>query len=343
MERQGVIYQAPSQPPQPQGPNGYVRSRTRGRPTGAKDRVGRLVRLNASQQPGMVLTQRDVSILEAVFQYRVMTSSQVEALLFPSATTHAQVRLRLKLLFQQGYIHRMEQLQRRSDGMKPFLYALDTRGAVELAALYGCTVQELDWRKRDRMVGQLHLAHLLVSNDIRIAITRSVLQHGFTLMRWYDEKILRRAHHDDLVTVTDARGATHTTTIIPDGFFQLAYSTLNTPSTSRVLHRCIEVDRATVTGRATNEHTRAWDKKVLAYLAWHKSGLYQARYRTQALGILTITISEERLRHLKTITEQAGARERFWFTCLGRLHGNDILTDPLWSVATTTHLRSLLR
>lgn len=257
--------------------------------------------------------------------------------------THAQVRLRLRLLFQHGYLYRKEQFQRRSDGMKPFLYALDTRGAIELAALYGCAIQDLDWHKRDGNVGPLHLAHLLLSNDIRIAITRSAITHNFTMAQWLDEKTLRRAHRGDLMTVTDAQGATHTSIVIPDGFFRLEYPNPNNPAKSRSLHRCIEIDRATVTGRASSEHNRAWDKKVLAYLAWHKSGIYQARYRVQALGILTITVGEERLKNLKRITEEAGGRERFWFTCVGRLHGNDILTDALWSVATTTQLRSLLR
>ncbi len=343
MERHGIIYQAPSLPPQSQFQNTSVSDRAKGRPRGSTESVARRVRPNDDKRAGMVLTQRDILILEVVYQYRLMTSLQIEALLFPSATTHAQVRLRLRLLFQHGYLYRKEQLQRRSDGMKPFLYALDIRGAAELAALYGCALQDLDWHKRDCNVGPLHLAHLLLSNDIRIAITRSGINHGFTMAQWLDEKTLRRAHRDDLVTFTDAKGATHTTTVIPDGFFRLEYLSRSNPITSRAVHRCIEIDRATVTGRASSEHNRAWDKKVLAYLAWHKSGVYQARYRVQALGILTITIGEERLNNLKRITEEAGGRGRFWFTSITRLEGADILTDPLWSVATTTQLRSLIR
>lgn len=338
MDRQGIIYQAQPAPQQP----GLTKAK-KGRPAGAKDRAARLARPNADQRAGMVLTQRDIAILEALYQYRVMTSTQIETLLFPTTTTHAQARLRLRLLFQHGYVYRAEQLHRRSDATKPFLYFLDARGAAELAALYGCIVKDLDWSRTDRAIGPLHVAHLLLTQDIRIAITRSAIAFGCTVAEWRDEKTLRRAHHDDLVTFTRANGETHTTQVIPDGFFRLEWPNPMSPSRKRSIHRCIEIDRATVTGRATSEHNRAWDKKVLAYLAWHKSGMYQARYRTQALGILTITTGEERLSNLKRITEEAGARERFWFTCLSRLAGADILLDALWSVATTTDRRSIMR
>jgi hypothetical protein len=120
-------------------------------------------------------------------------------------------------------------------------------------------MNELDWNKEDRTMGPLHLPHLLLSNDVRIAVTQSAEVHGFTLVDWKDEKTLRRLHRADLVTVTQASGEQQTTHVIPDGYFLLEAGKIRK-------HRFLEIDRATVTGRATSEQNRAWDKKILAYL-----------------------------------------------------------------------------
>lgn len=282
----------------------------------------------------MLLTPRDVAIIDAVYRYRVLTSQQIGRLLF-TTTSSAQARLRLRLLFQHGYLSRTEQPQRRSEATKPYLYFLDTRGAQELAAMYGCEINELDWNRDDRNMGVLHLPHLLLSNDIRIAITLSAAVHGFPLVEWKDEKTLRRQHRADLVMVTPASGDRYTTHVIPDGYFLLEAGT-------KRKHRFIEIDRATVTGRATSEQNRAWDKKIAAYLAWYRSGKFQQRYQTPAMGVLTITTTEERLNTLKRITEETGAKQRFWFSCMSRLEGQDILRAPIWSVATTEEVRSLV-
>lgn len=302
-----------------------------GRPHGAKDRTPRTTRAHPETRPAMVLTSRDVAILEAVYRYRVLSSEQIERLIFPE-TSSTQARLRLRLLFHHEYLYRTDQPQRRSEATKPFLYFLDRRGANELAALYGCDVADLDWNRGEHNMGFLHLPHLLLTNDVRIAITQSAEAHGYTLVEWRDEKTLRRQHRDDLVTITVASGAQQTTHVIPDGYVLLEVG-------NKRKHRFLEIDRATVTGHATSEQNRAWDKKILAYLAWYRSGKFQQRYATPAMGVLTITTSEERLHNLKRITEEAGARERFWFTCLTRSEDHDILADPLWSVATTNEVR----
>lgn len=307
---------------------------SKGRPKGSRDRVPRLARSKQGAAARMMVTARDLSIIEAVYRYRIMTSTQIEALLF-STTTSAQARLRLRLLFQHGYLFRSEQLQRPSEGKKPLLYFLDTKGAEELARLFDCDIKDLDWSKDERTVGPLHLSHLLLSHDIRIAVTQSATTHGFTLVEWKDEKTMRREHRQDPITVTLADATTYTTHVIPDGYFCLE-------ALGKRKHRFLEIDRATVTGKATSEQNRAWDKKIAAYLAWYRSGKYHERYQTKAMGVLTITTGEERLANLKRITEEVGGKERFWFTCMSRLEGIDILTEPIWSVATSEERRSIV-
>ena len=70
----------------------------------------------------------------------------------------------------------------------------------ELAALFGCAVNELDWSRNDRAMGFLHLPHLLLSNDVRIAVAQSADAHGYTVEGWRDERKLRRLHRAARVT-----------------------------------------------------------------------------------------------------------------------------------------------
>lgn len=288
------------------------------------------------------MTARDLAIIEAVYGYRVLTSAQIEALLF-AQTSVAQCRNRLRLLFAHGYLYRAEQLQRRSDGTRPYLYFLDKKGAQELAKLYHCEVKALDWNKEERHTGYLHLAHLLATQDIRIAMTRSAQVHGFVIGEWRDEKTLRRDHRDDRIQIP---AATHpgdnaqgeradTTHVIPDGFF-----VLETPK--KRYHRFIEIDLSTVTGFAQVERRRDWHRKIAAYLSYYRSGKYHARYHVKAMGVLTITTSEKRLENLKRITEEAGGRQRFAFCTFERIQDADILTDPIWSVATVGESRAIV-
>src|SRR3712207_5451843 len=108
-----IVYRRPRHRPRPTVTSSTTRNaaRTKGRPAGSKDRLPRLRRGTSQQLPGMVLTPRDYGILEAAYAHRVLSSAQVEALLF-TTTTPTQCRTRLRLLFQHGYLLRLEQLQR---------------------------------------------------------------------------------------------------------------------------------------------------------------------------------------------------------------------------------------
>ena len=92
--------------------------RRRGRPKGVVNKLPRLVRAKGDNLPGFVLTDRDVDILRAVYEYRALTTTQIEALIFATTTPH-QCRKRLQLLFHHGYLYRSEQLHTLSEARKP--------------------------------------------------------------------------------------------------------------------------------------------------------------------------------------------------------------------------------
>jgi hypothetical protein len=305
-------------------------------PNGPKKRLPRLARASREMLPGLVMTPRDMAILETVYEYRALTSQQIFTLLFPP-TVRNRAGQRLQLLFHYGYLRRVEQVYTASQPRRPFVYWLDRKGAQELAAARGIGVSALDWHPREYTISYLFLDHLLSTNDIRIAIVQSAAAHGATVETWHDERTLKRTHRVDTITLEGVDGKKETTTIIPDGYFLL-------DTAGRRLHRFLEIDRGTETGTATHWGRRDWARKIACYLVYYRSKRFGDRYKSKGMGVLTITTGEKRLENLKRITEEVGGREMFWFTTFDRLMAPeaDILTSPLWSVATAQERRSLL-
>jgi hypothetical protein len=279
-------------------------------------------------------TARDLAIIEAVYRYRALHTRQVEQLFFPavaertSTQTSSQCLKRLQYLFHAGYLTRAEQPQMLSEGRKPLVYFLDTRGARLLQEVLG--EEKLDWHAKDNQVKSLFIEHLLQTNDIRIAVTLACRREGLMLDTWLDEKTLKRPHMKDYVLLRRASGRTYKAAVVPDGYFVV---TQDVGDYLNSYHFALEVDRGTVTGVASREGRRDWARKVEAYLAYHASGLYAQRYGTQSLRIITVTTGDQRLANLKRVTEEAGGKARFWFTTFDRTTAEAILTEPIWQVA----------
>ena len=102
-----------------------------------------------------------------------------------------------------------------------------------------------------------------------------------------------------------------------------------------VAHFFLELDRGTMT-------TRRFKQKILAYQVYYASGAYQRRYGTRSLRVLTVTTSAGRTESLKRISEQAGGKQRYWFTTLEEITPQTILETPIWQVATQSALQPLV-
>lgn len=281
-------------------------------------------------------------------RYRALTTTQIERLFFTSGngaiarpaaggtTTPDKInprcQHRLKMLYHHGFLDRQEQPQRRSEGSKPLVYFLDQKGAELLTEQRDA---EIDWDFADNDVTSPWLAHLMLTNDVRLAITIAAATSGVQLTEWIDDKSLKSPHMKDYVTLDGPQGGSRQVAVVPDGYFVLR--------TADAIHRhFLEIDRATVTARYSKEGKRDWRHKVQAYLAYYRSGKYQARYGATGIRILTVTTGMRRLAHLKKLTEEAGGRGRFWFATFSDLSVETALAAPIWYMATANEPRSLL-
>ena len=308
----------------------------------------RVRRAQPHELPGFRLMARDRQIIRAVYEFRALTTPQIERLFFPEGSlataevkSDAPLRLlnhrcqhRLKLLFHHGYLHREERPQKRTEGSKPLVYYLDMMGAELLSRE---DEAELDWDPTEADVSSPFLEHLLLTNDLRIAVIVASRNLDVAVRAWIDDRALKSPHMKDYVTLTGSSGGTRQVAVVPDGYFLLN-------ANRRSYHHFLEIDRGTVTAAYSKDGKRDWSHKVRAYNEYLASGKYEARYKTKTVRILTVTTGEKRMAHLKQITEATAGETafRFWFTTFDQISPETILTTPIWHIAGSDERRPLL-
>lgn len=299
--------------------------------TKKKDRLPRFDRVK--DPPRMELNGRDHAILKLVYQYRRMTREQIERLLFapdggqnhPTKTSRA--RHRLKMLFHHKYLERIPvQIDPRKWSQLP-VYRLAEKGAQLVARDLGLTVSQLEyWGQTDDAEGRmtdvsgLFLRHSLSSNDLRIALNEAAVRKGYQIELWFDDTQLKRRERRAYVTVTAGRREQQVA-VIPDAYLVLNVAGQRT-------HLFLEVDRATMS-------CSRWKTRILGYLEFLRSSTYRDRLQIESRPrVLTVTTSNQRLENLKATTQQAGAADQFWFTTFAEATTEDILSSPIWRLAT---------
>jgi hypothetical protein len=249
-----------------------------------------------------------------------------------SGKTH-RCRHRLKLLYHHGYLDREELPVPLAYGRKPLVYFLDQRGKETLCRRYGLETREIDWQPHHNTVGNTFIEHLLKTNDIRLAVTVGAQQQGFRITTWLDDKTLRKQQNRDYVMVRGPQaGKPRRVAVVPDGYFHLQ-------AAGYEFHFMLETDLRSVVGQYSRWGGKDWARKVRAYIAYfsrptpEQPSLYEQRFGTSRLRVLTVTTGPTRLANLKRITEQSGGRERFWFTTFEALKPETALTEPVWQKA----------
>ncbi|MGH3833497.1 MAG: replication-relaxation family protein [Pseudonocardiaceae bacterium] len=142
------------------------------------------------------LTPRDRWITRMLHEHRVLTSSQITALAFPSPRSGRQ---RLRELYQWSVVDRFQPFI--TLGTAPMHYVLAPAGASALAAEVGLDVKDLGYR-HDRAFAishNLRLAHTIGVNDWFTALITHTRHHPeHTLTTWWSETRCAR-HFGDLV------------------------------------------------------------------------------------------------------------------------------------------------
>jgi hypothetical protein len=263
--------------------------------------------------PPMRLQRRDIHVVEAVYQCRILRQDQIQALFFSSKST---AQYRLERLYDHEFLdRRFLPVAAEGGGRSPTLYVLDKRGAELLRRERG--YDELKWSATQNDFKTDFLEHTLAINAVRISVMLACRSLGYTLLEWRSESDLKADY--DRVRVRDGSGKEKQVAVLPDSYFAIGVGQRKYPFV-------LELDRGTMT-------LKRFQQKIQAYLAYHQTGGYERRFGSKSIRVLTVTLSERRLANLKHVSEEAGASRWFWFARLSELTPQSIFSLSVWQVA----------
>ena len=139
-----------------------------------------LERAPEDHRPPLRLTGRDFDIIHAVYKHRVLSTSQIEALLFrPSPgrpySRKKRCQTRLKLLFHHSWLFRNLPYAKPYAPKQDLLYTLDRRGIERLAVELDLKPRQVAKRSSPRLASAsyLFLKHTLMVNELQILLDLS--------------------------------------------------------------------------------------------------------------------------------------------------------------------------
>ncbi len=268
-------------------------------------------RADETRRPPIRLTARDGHILEAIQAFDgVLSDRQIQSLFFTGTT---QMRLRMRLLYQHGYVARPD--QRRRASLPAMVYWLDTKGAAFVAGLSGLPLEEFSYRKEPKW---MQLEHDLAVNDLRMTFMRACARTpSFELKDWIPQTEFWA--QPDRVEFTLANGRKAVRYVRPDGFCAIRRGDYH----SRLL---LELDRA------NEDNPRIGREKILPGIAYLRSTAYKKRFGYASGRWLFVTTTDRRLRNLKRQAELlVGVDARlFFFTTLDQITPTTALTAAIW-------------
>lgn len=265
-------------------------------------------------------TERDAEIVRLVYDYRLLSQTQLQRLLRKSRSTVQQSLMRL---YHHRYLERVF-LPIAYGGSSPTVYILDTRG-MELLQRMG--VEDFTGVPSKGLSG-VFLEHSLAMNDFRISVTHACERLGWWVPQWQTENEIKSDY--DRVTVR-TRSKVLIVPIVPDSYF-----TIEIPGRG-VSHFFLELDRATMT-------LKRFRAKIAGYVEYYKQGMYEHRFGAKGFRVLSVVDAPGTAR-VENLTKDSatvpGIGRRFWFAHLPDLTPESVLTNPVWHVASQPERVSL--
>jgi hypothetical protein len=259
----------------------------------------------------MLLTPRDLALLEDVWRFRFLTTSQLETLRAADARTEHRfvsrltLTRRLKLLFHHRYLRRIA--RPLAQGSREPVYVLDGAGAQALSCRHG----EVSASPPSRLPAPAALDHLLAIGQTRLSFLVAAGRGDPALLEWLPGEQARFR-----VTLEEAGRHRQGVSIVPDGCAIVRLRGLRH-------HAFIEVDQGT-------EPQRTLAAKGRAYLAYWESGGFAADFNVPVgLGFRVLLVAPTPKRAhtiLKAIGSLRGPRQLFRVALAAAITPRRVLT-----------------
>jgi hypothetical protein len=258
---------------------------------------------------GMALTPRDLDILRAVYRHRLLRSTHLAAL--SGGSVQATLR-RLQLLFHHSYLDRPPmQLDWYARGSEPMVYALGNRGSESLEAEDEVRQGGIRWDTKNRNLSRIFLHHTLAVAEVMVAFEVACRKReGVQLIQ--PEEVLagtpeatqrRRLPFRWQVEVRQG-DRSHRLGVEPDRVFGLRFE--GVPESRERAFFFLEADRGTMPVARKGIAQTSFARKLLAYQETWRRELHKTHFGIPNFRVLTVTTSEERIRHLIAESQSLG-------------------------------------
>lgn len=252
---------------------------------------------------GLILTERDRALLEAVHRHRVVRAEHLHALFFSGRSARA-CQLRLRRLWEHRYLERLylpvvlrgELVPRRAT--QP-VYVLAWRGFDAIASGPSSAESAIAELARPKPLALRTLEHHLVVTDWIVSILVTPSPEGVQVLIVEHDHRLARLAHAAREELPRGRGA-----LVPDG----AVTWLTVDGRPATVY--LEVVRAEVRGG-----NRRLIDKLRRIAEANRDGLFERLYGHKRLrAVLIATPTARRAETLRALArELPHARSLFWF------------------------------
>lgn len=268
--------------------------------------------------------ERYDQIIQWVYDYKLLTTSQLQLLLGRGRGTVQDIVMRL---FHHGYLRPLFLDEVVGRGKFPTLYTLDEK-AIEKLRRKG--IEEFKGFPTGKLSNDF-LQHTIGINTFRICLTLACEALGWRVSTWVSEKEIKADY--DYVTIRDLSGKNIKVPVVPDSF-----GIIDIPNEG-ISPFFLELDRGKMS-------VPRFVRKVSGYVVYLKAGLYEKRFDAKNFRVFTVIDTDTpgflRLENLKVGTEKIDyIDERFWFTRLADITPQNVLQHPIWQVAGSEDLYPL--
>jgi hypothetical protein len=261
-----------------------------------REPVGRLT--PPAVPPPWRVTDRDLSILQAIAHFRHVTCDQIATLL---GMSRRAARRRLYLLWAHGLVLRPSQqhvylAHLYAEGTPSLVYGLTRKGAALVADRPGLDAERLRWQFGK--ITPAFLAHTIETAEAMIAFHLAARAQGLQLIDHaellpYFPPATRASPRPFRLSITLTRaGKELSLAVTPDRLFSLL------PDATSRFNFALELDRGHMPIARRSLSGTSFARKVMTYFAAHQQKRHTQVWGFAGFRVLTITPSEPRLAHM---------------------------------------------
>ncbi len=266
------------------------------------------------QFPKLLLTQRDMRVLEELLRVRLLSTAHIAALLAPGLQSDKAIVRRLQKLAKAKYVQKLFQQELfrvnpqngKYAGRNKLAYALGPMGAQVLSDQGKAPgLDHSQWEKNNSEFKATQIHHGLMISGVYVALRQGLDEvPNMQLYDWAQGKHLYHFFYTDSRKKLALNQKPETQEgiflqrrpVCPDAYFCLSRS-----DTKAALPCFLEADRGTMP-------TARFVEKVENYFLWNSFGLSKRAYGIDRFLVLTVTTSDARRDSLRqSVAEKLGS------------------------------------